>query len=142
MKSLVIFDSNYGNTQLIANTIAKQLKSRTVYIDDFSIQDLEGVELLIVGSPINAWGPTPKIKELLDSLKPGELNGFKVASFDTRVKLFIHGDAAKKISQKLEKAGGKVVAPPQGFIVEGGEGPLKEGEVDKAIKWANSMTTL
>lgn len=141
MKALIIYDSNYGNTQRIANVIAKQLSTKAIAITDFSKEDSAGVGLLVVGSPINAWGPTAKISKFLKELASGELEGIKVAAFDTRVKLFIHGDAAGKIAKALEKAGGEVISKPQGFIVEGGEGPLKEGEVDRAIEWARSMIT-
>lgn len=139
MKALVVYDSNYGNTQMIANAIAKQLGTKAVNVADFSKEDLKEIELLVVGSPINAWGPTAKIKKFLNNLTDGDLDEVKVAAFDTRVKLFIHGDAAKKISKGLKKAGGKVIARPQGFIVEGTEGPLGQGEADKAIDWAKAI---
>ena len=139
VKTLVVYDSNYGNTQMIANVIAKNLKGKAIYIADYSKDDLEGVELLIVGSPINGWRPTVKISEFLSDLSTAGLQGVKAAAFDTRVKLFIHGDAASRISQSLEKAGGKIISKPKGFVVEGTDGPLKEGEVDKAIEWAREL---
>lgn len=140
MKTLVIYDSNYGNTQMLANAIAKQLNTKAIAITDFSKEDLDGVKLLVVGSPINGWRPTEKISKFLNDLNTVGLKGIKVAAFDTRVKLFIHGDAATKISQALEKAGGETIAKPKGFIVEGTEGPLSEGESDKAIEWAKAMS--
>lgn len=139
MKALVIYDSNYGNTYLIANVVAKQLHTKAVSVADFSKEDLEGVELLVVGSPINGWRATDKIRQFLSVLGKDELKGVKVAAFDTRVKLFIHGDAASQISKDLERAGGNIIAKPRGFIVEGTEGPLGDGEADKAIEWAKEM---
>lgn len=139
MKALVVYDSNYGNTYRIANVIAKQLHTKAISVNDFSIEDLDGVKLLVVGSPINGWRPTDKISKFLSNLNTVGLKDVKVAAFDTRVKLFIHGDAATKILQALEKAGGEMIAKPKGFIVEGTEGPLGEGEADKAIDWARSL---
>ena len=139
MKALVVYDSNYGNTYMIANAVAKQLHTKAVSVTDFSKEDLDGVELLVVGSPINGWRETNKTREFLNDLGENGLKGVRVAAFDTRVKLFIHGDAASRISQALQKAGGKVIAKPQGFIVEGTEGPLGEDEADKAIEWAKGM---
>jgi hypothetical protein len=77
--------------------------------------------------------------KFLDTLIAGQLEGKKAAAFDTRVKLFIHGDAAKKIAKKLEEAGAKIVADSQGFIVQGKEGPLLDGEVERAAEWAASI---
>lgn len=139
MKALVVYDSNYGNTYMLANAIAKELDTKAISVTDFVKEDMDGIKLLVVGSPINGWRPTDKISKFLSTLNVIGLKGVNVAAFDTRVKLFIHGDAASKISQGLEKAGGELVAKPQGFIVEGTEGPLHEGEVDKAIDWAQSL---
>lgn len=139
MKALVVYDTNYGNTKKVAEVIAKELKAKTQSVSEFKDKELDDVKLLVVGSPINAWGPTGKIRKFLNDFYKDQLNGIKVAAFDTRVKLFIHGDAAKKISKGLEKAGGKIVAAPQGFTVQGTEGPLLDGEIEKAAKWAKSM---
>jgi hypothetical protein len=42
---------------------------------------------------------------------------------------------AREIGKALE-AGGRLVAPPEGFAVEGTEGPLKQGELERAAEWA------
>lgn len=140
MKALVVYDTNYGNTKIIADAIAKELKSKALSVSELGEKDLSGVELLVVGSPINGWRPTERINKFLNSLNKDQLNGVKVAAFDTRVKLFIHGDAAGKISRGLEKAGGVNIAAPRGFIVKGTEGPLLDGEMEKAINWVRSMS--
>ena len=141
MTMLVVFDTTYGNTKIIADTIASTLgnDARAVPVDRISPSDFDGVDLLVVGSPIIAWRPTQKMQAFLNTLREGTLTGVKAAAFDTRVKLFIHGDAARKISRTLEKAGAQIVAEPQGFIVTGREGPLAEGEVDRAASWADTF---
>jgi len=76
----------------------------------------------------------------LDKIPNRGLKNVKAAAFDTRisvadvnsrvlsgmVKLF--GYAAKPIADKLQKKGGTLIAPPEEFIVQGNEGPLKDGE--------------
>jgi hypothetical protein len=47
------------------------------------------------------------------------------------------GYAAPRIAGKLKKRGGNQVVPPEGFFVKGKEGPLKEGELERAASWAN-----
>ena len=136
MKSLVIYDSVHGNTKTIAETVAKELGdgSRVVLVSDFNLEDLKEVKLLVVGSPIIAWQPTTKMNTFLA--------GFKAAAFDTRITLFIHGDAAGKIAVELARAGAVVVTEPMGFKVKGTEGPLLKGEVERAAAWARSLRVL
>lgn len=141
MKTLVIYDSNYGNTKIVAEKIAEVLKCPPVHIDAVSEESLSGVALLIVGSPINGWNPTVKVQNFLTSLKSGQLDSCKVAAFDTRVTSFMHGDAAKKIARSLKLAGATLLMPPQGFNVQGTEGPLVEGELLKAESWAKEILT-
>jgi flavodoxin len=144
MKALVIYDSIYGNTKKIAETVASELDKgvKTVTVSDFSKKDLTGIDLLVVGSPILGWKPSEKTGKLLSGLKNRELKGIKAAAFDTRVRLFIHGDAAKKIAKSLRQAGAEIVAEPCGFIVEGSEGPLANDAVAKAKEWAASIKAI
>lgn len=137
MKALIIFDSNYGNTKLIADYIAKQLGNDTlsVSVKDIKEHYLDGINLLIVGSPINGWRPTQKIFEFLDHLDPVKMKGIKSGAFDTRLKLFISGNAAKKIAKALQNSGANVIVPPIGFYVKGSEGPLLEGEMKRVEEW-------
>jgi len=55
------------------------------------------------------------------------------------MKSFLAGDASKKISRKLKKAGAEIIVDPQEFIVKGSKGPLFEGEIEKAERWAASI---
>lgn len=142
MKALILYDSTYGNTKSVAETIARSLQSlpaKAVSVKDFRPRDLSADDVLIVGSPIQGWRPTPKITELLAGLAKDGLNGVKAAAFDTRVKLFIHGDAAKKMTAALKQGGAEIISKPMAFYVKGTEGPLLDGESGKAANWAQQL---
>ena len=139
MKYLIIYDSTFGNTKKIAKEIAKVLGVKAISVKDFQKSDLAGIDFLIVGSPINAWRPLTTITNLLKSFEKDELKGIKATAFDTRVKLFIHGDAKNKIAKGLEKAGAKITIEPKAFYVKGKEGPLLEEELEKAVEWTKLM---
>ncbi|MCL4384588.1 flavodoxin family protein [Patescibacteria group bacterium] len=141
MKLLVIFDSMYGNTKIIAETVAKELgkEAKVKQAEEIGNKDWEGVRAVVVGSPINGWKPSVKMEAFLNGLKQGQLNGMKAAAFDTRINFIFHGDAAKKIEKKLRAAGAEIVAAPGNFFVKGTEGPLAEGEIDKAKVWTKSF---
>jgi flavodoxin len=144
MKFLVIFDSTYGNTKIIAETISNEFgkDSKLLSVSGFNLKDLEGISLIVVGSPIIGWKPSEKMIEFLSSLDEGQLKGIKGAVFDTRIKNFMSGDALKKISKELTRAGAYISVKPQPFYVKGVEGPLFDGEVDKAIEWAKSIKAI
>ncbi|UUL75181.1 flavodoxin family protein [Pseudarthrobacter sp. Fe7] len=141
MKAVVLYDTAYGNTRTIAESVASKLGSgaAAVQVDGFDPGILHPGDLLVVGSPINGWKPTARIAESLADLGRRGLAGVKAAAFDTRVKLFIHGDAAKKMTKALTEAGATIVAEPMAFYVKGSEGPLLEGEEERAAAWAADL---
>jgi len=49
--------------------------------------------------------------------------------------------AAKKLTQKLRKLGGKRIVPPETFHVVEREGPLYDGEIERAKEWAASLVS-
>lgn len=142
MKALVVYDSNFGNTKKIAEVIAKTIPAKAINVSEFKKSQLEGITLLVVGSPIQGWRPSPATLTFLSSLKPGNLTGIKIAAFDTRIKIFFSGSASDKINKQLITLGGKSIIPPANFIVKGKEGPLIEGELEKAENWARQIADL
>lgn len=138
--ALIIYDSAYGNTKRIAEAIAETIGAgaRCIFIDDIEKVNLND-DLLIVGCPINAWHPTPKVTEFLKSLSSSQLSGVSAASFDTRIDSIFSGNAARRIASGLKKAGAIIVAAPQGFYVKATAGPLADGEIEKAREWARSL---
>jgi len=51
----------------------------------------------------------------------------------------VFGYAAGRIANNLKKKGGILIASPEGFFVTGGQGPLKEGELERAAAWAKGI---
>lgn len=155
MKAMVIYDSIFGNTEQIAKAIGKVLQSKrnveVLKVNQVKPEQLVGLNLLIVGSPTRAFRPTGAINRFLGKIPRNGLKAVRVAAFDTGISLddvdssighwFIKsfGYAAKPISDKLRKKGGKLIIPPEGFFVEGTEGPLKKGELERAEKWAKQI---
>ena len=148
MKKLVIYDSQYGNTQKVAEAVAKSISGKLLCVSDTNTTDLTGVEILIVGSPTQGGQSTQNIQAFLGSIPGGFLKNVKVAAFDTRfseskvnfaLKILIKtiGYAAPKIAKLLEAKGGRLILHPEGFIVKGKEGPLDKGELERAKKWIN-----
>ena len=147
MKAMVVYDSQFGNTgqiaQAIGNALGSEEQVETARVGDVQQEQMTGLGLLIVGSPTQKFRPTTATSNFLKEIPNNGLERVMVAAFDTRftmeeigkssvlpffVRMF--GYAAKPISDKLEQKGGEVVMPPEGFYVEGIEGPLQEGELE------------
>ncbi|MCD4851579.1 flavodoxin domain-containing protein [Arthrobacter sp. AK01] len=145
MKALVVYDSGFGNTKSIAEAIAaglSPLNAKVLPAGQVRSDDISAGDLLVVGSPINGWRPTQKTMEALARLGSRGLSGVVAAGFDTRVKLFIHGDAAKKITKTLKEAGASIVAEPMAFYVKGTEGPLLDGQTSRAAAWGEELLSI
>jgi flavodoxin len=139
MNALVVYDTTYGHTERIARAIGEAIGGQVLRPGAVHPADLKGFALLIVGSPTHGGHPTPEIDGLLKALPA--LEGMKVAAFDTRTAKWswVFGYAAVRIARRLEKNGGTLLAPPEGFVVLGIQGPLKEGELERAAGWAKGI---
>jgi flavodoxin len=155
MNILVLYDSVFGNTEQIARAIAAALEPcgtvTTLRVTEARPEQFAGLDLLVAGSPTRGFRPTEATQKFLKNLPAGALTGVKVAAFDTRiavedtnsailsfmVKLF--GYAAQPIANQLKAKGGAPLLAPEGFIVKASEGPLKEGELERAAAWAKKL---
>lgn len=156
MKALVVYDSEYGNTRVIAEAVGEGLEGRAevevVHVSEVEKEQLADVNLLIAGSPTQRFSPTAAFNEFLRGIPPRGLQGVKVAAFDTRFSeseiektpilaffVRIFGYAAKPMADKLVRKGGQLTLPPEGFYVGGIEGPLLDGERERAAEWARKI---
>jgi flavodoxin len=159
LKTLIVYDSVFGNTAKIAQAIGQAVSDtlgalgdvQTLQISQVTAESLPGLDVLILGSPTRGFRPTEAVTKLLNSLPKNYLAGIRVVAFDTRIELetidsgfarFIvdkGGYAASTIAKTLEKKGGTRLAPPEGFLVTGEQGPLKDGELERAAAWAKSL---
>jgi flavodoxin len=154
MNIVIVYESIYGNTQVVAETIRDALAPgndvRLVTVHEARDLDLRDADLLIIGSPTRGFVPTPNISSYIDGFDQME-PGKAAAAFDTRLDLEsvkpvplrwvldVGGYAAARLAANLERHGFVLKGEPAGFLVEGAEGPLKEGEVGRADAWARSL---
>ena len=158
--ALVIYDSLYGNTKQIAEQItqkvteilqagASETSVKLLHADEVKPQDLAGVGLLFVGSPTHGGGFTDPVDSFFDRIPVDGLANVIAAAFDTGfsaeeegavVRFLIDrlGYASSRIAKKMENKGA-VVAAAETFFVLGEEGPLMDGEVERAGEWAAGL---
>ncbi|MGZ8578690.1 MAG: flavodoxin family protein [Actinomycetota bacterium] len=167
MRIAVIYESIYGNTGTIAGAVADGLRAHgEVTLEPADERASTDADLLVLGAPTHAHGlptwmsrraieeaaeeaekqghplesePTPAMRSLLDRLQA--VGGASAACFDTRFDKspLLTGSAAKTIAKKLGRLGYELIAPPESFFVVDSEGPLKDGELERARAWGGSL---
>jgi hypothetical protein len=165
MESLVVYESVYGNTAQVAEAIAGVLgEDHSVRLaaveENPALPDDLGV--LIVGAPtymhgvprgfairktrkepraVSAPEGGPDVRAWLAALPMGESR--PAVAFDTRAagRRWLLGAAAPGLAKRFRKRGYTELCKPEGFIVTGTEGPLAEGEVERARAWARDVLT-
>ena len=153
MNILIVYDSVFGNTEKIALAIGSAIveglstgRVETLPVGRVAVSQLNGLDLLIVGSPTLGFRPTEEITKFFNSITKDQLAGMWFAAFDTRIMLATidslvlrfmvdkGGYAAKSIGKTMEKKGARLAVPPEGFYVTGEKGPLEEGELERAFE--------
>jgi hypothetical protein len=165
VKTVVAYESMYGNTRQIAEAIGDGLGNAEVLaVNDGDASAADDADVLIAGGPthmhglattMSRKGAAQAAEEEGTELEPGAADGpglrkwlaermgdgRKAAAFDTRIDKapMLTGAASRGIAKRLKKAGYEVVADPESFFVEDSEGPLAEGELDRAKAWGAAL---
>jgi flavodoxin len=139
MNAIVVFFSKFGNTQKIAETIAEELKReasvQVINSEELTASALGNADLVIMGTPTHNMNLPKSVRPVFERLPRQILPKTPIAAFDTsyRLSAFLSRfTAAKKLARNLRKLGGKRIIPPETFHVMEREGPLYEGELERA----------
>ena len=161
VNALVVYESLYGNTKLIAEAVGEGLaREFTTDVVEVGVAppDPSGSDLLAIGGPTHQFGLSRKssrqqgaddsdepvisldvgIREWIGGLK--RVSDGTAATFDTSIrKPNLPGSAARGAAKRLKKVGYRILVPAEIFLVEGGKGPITEGELDRARQWGHSV---
>ena len=145
MNTLIIYDSTFGNTAQVAQAMADKLGEhgtvRIASADEAGLTEVKDIDLLFVGGPTQRHGLSPTMKTLLEGFPRRTLQGIRAGAFDTRYHMsaWKSGSAAHGIASKLKRAGASLIVEPESFFVAEREGPLEEGELERAAGWAEEI---
>lgn len=162
MRALVVFESMFGNTHRIADAIADGMADGAdvtiVDVADAPAQVPADVDLLVVGGPTHAftmsrlatrrgaarrggaYSDVPAgLREWLHALHPAT-PACTFAAFDTRVDMPLLPGAASHSATRVARKRGFRVLEPASFLVEGYEGPLVDGQLERAREWGHGLT--
>ena len=169
MRALVVYESMYGNTRMIAEAIGAGLGEtcdvKVVRVGDVSPELLDGVDLLVVGGPTHvlsmsrqntrrsaeqaAQKPDSKLHLEPDATGSGlrewlaalDRQTGRAAAFDTRMPgpAIMTGRASKAIARRLRRVGYQLAVAPESFQVSR-TNELLTGEADRARAWGEQLT--
>lgn len=156
MRTLIVVESMWGNTRAVADAVAQALPGDVTVVDVAKAPDpLPEVDLVLLGGPTHAFSmsraetradavgrgatgdPATGIREWLGGATP--VAGLKVATFGSRVDKALNPDGAAKAAAKAARKRGFDVVGHQSFNVVGMEGPLEDGELERAATWARGV---
>ena len=132
----------------IGNALRGVLDVEVRRVTDLDPKHVKGIDFLVIGSPTRAFHATKNTKNFLKGIAKKEYAQMKVIAFDTRISMEdvdskilnrmvkTFGYAAEPMGMMMEKRGAKLLVNPIGFYVIDTEGPLKEGEKERAALWA------
>jgi len=149
---IVIYESKYGNTKLVAETIIdgmSKVEGIETVIKELKEVDLNKIadyDVILIGTPNHYGGPTKKVKEFIDKLGKLHLKGKRFAVFDTylgKKSDYFFEKAVKKMEKTInEKAPAlKQIAPGLSTKVQGTKGPIVEGELPKCKEFGKKIAT-
>ena len=168
MRALVVYESMYGNTRVVAGEIADGLRVgyevTLVPVAEATAELVAEADLLVVGGPTHMHGlssassrrtaakaaakddselrldPDAGDPGIHDWLKAlGRGNGLAVA-FDTRINGVpaFTGRASRPIAKLLKRHGYRLVAAPESFLVSS-QSTLLDGEAGRARRWGMTI---
>jgi flavodoxin len=145
-KVLVVYESQYGNTKRVAETIIEGLKeipgveASLSERQDVNHKELPDYDAILIGSPNHMGNATHGILGFIGKLGKLKLKAKQVAVFDTYRGVYDRPKAPqfqvamkkmeKSLSEKVPEI--KLVTPGLSIMVQGKEGPIAEGELPKA----------
>ena len=163
MRALVVYESMFGNTELVARQVAEGLSGYGVVevreVSEAPAMPDERLDLVVLGGPTHAFSMSREstrqdarrqgathgevyagLREWLGGLPSGSHHPM-VATFDTRVTKVRHipGSAARRAAKVAGRLGYAVTGPPESFFVDDIDGPLSPGELDRARAWGDKI---
>lgn len=125
MKAIVVFDTLYGNTKKIAESLTTGMQSVGIETDCKSIKQvqeeplkLESYDFIAVGAPTQYITASKPMKAFLEMLEGIDLKGKFGFAFDTRIDNFFAGSASKYIEGRLRKYGLRMIMPRSSAYIQ------------------------
>lgn len=145
-KVIVVYESKYGNTKIVAEKIAeglgtgKGIKVDVTNLKDVDLNRIPDYDVILIGSPNHMGRQTRGIKKFIDKLGKLKLKNKFAAVFDTCGSKDFE-KAVKKMEKQLAKValGLKLVSLGLSIEVKGMKGPILEEGLPKCEEFGRRI---
>jgi len=145
---IVVYESKYGNTKRVAETIiegmgeSKGIETVLSELKKIDIEKILDYDVILIGSPNHWGGPTRGVKKFIDKLGKLSIKEKLYAVFDT----YLGKDfekAVKKMEKRIDERvpGLKQIAPGLSIRVQGMKGPILEVELPKCREFGSRIAS-
>lgn len=149
MKVLIVYESKYGNTKKVAETIGEGIteegnETDVLHVKAVERETVKDYDVILIGSPTYVGSHSRSIKKFIKSLKNLSLKGKSFAVFDTQMGGTEGGflrNTIKKMEDQIKKVIPSLKKISSGLAIEvkGIKGPLGEGELPKCKKFGRDL---
>ncbi len=143
MNVWIVYESKLGNTAELAAQLNQAMvrSERICLLQADQARTPEDIDLLLIGVPGHRHSRPDAIFDWLQRIPPYALHGVRFSVFDVRLTPLrrFQTSSARKLGRAILRHGGRYASPPESFYLAGPEGPLAEGELQRALFWTYQM---
>jgi len=148
VRAIVVYDTKYGNTKLVAEKIMEgigEVEGIETAISDVKEADPKKAadyDAIVIGSPTHFGRPVRGINKFIDKLGKLDLKAKLVAVFDTYLGEDFEKSVKKmekRISEKVPRL--KLLTSGLSIRVDGMKGPVTDGEFPKCKDFGKKIAT-
>jgi len=156
MKGVVVYDTYYGNTKLVAEAIAEQLRAEGHEVDLRDVGEKHPAppqgDMLFLGSPVRMGATTRRVRKFVDKLDVGFWRVRPIVVFTTILALPENATdkhresrekwdlaAGRKLSELARSVGLNAIENRLWVEVKGNKGPLVESGIEKTKQFTHEM---
>jgi flavodoxin len=148
VKAIIVYDTKYGNTKLVAEKImegigeVEGIETTLSDVKDTDPKKAADYDAILIGTPTHFGGPVRGIKKFIDKLGKLDTKAKWVAVFDTYLGEDFEKSVKKmekRISEKVPKL--KIITSGLSIRVDGMKGPVTDGEFPKSKEFGKKIAT-
>jgi flavodoxin len=148
VRVLVVYDTKYGNTKRVAETIVEGIgevegiETALSDVEDTNPKTAADYDAILIGSPTHFGGPVRGIKKFIDKLGKLDVKAKWVAVFDTYLRDDFEKSVKKmekRLSEKVPRL--KLITSGLSIQVDDMKGPVTDGELPKCKEFGHKIAT-
>jgi hypothetical protein len=142
MHAVILYESHHGNTAFLSRVMAATLEGEggvhVARIDHAVEALIAEPDLLVLGGPAPDLNGVVDFLPVIERLPRAVVDRSAVVIFDTQLRhpRVWAESTASVLARAVHRLGAALILPPESFFLLTRQGPLDEGELPRAVEWA------